>query len=94
MTSESSLDVVCDAGPLIHLGEVGCPDLLADFRTIFVPEQVWEEVERHRPGALGSAGAGVQRLPVIISEDPAFQTLVRALTLDIGEQAALSLMAE
>ena len=41
--------VVCDAGPLIHLDEVGCLDLLSDFQTLYVPRQVWIEVERHRP---------------------------------------------
>ncbi len=52
MMNRSALDVVCDAGPLIHLDELGCPDLLADFQTVFVPEQVWREVEFHRLGAL------------------------------------------
>ena len=33
--------VVCDAGPLIHLDEVGALDLLADFAEILVPEAVW-----------------------------------------------------
>lgn len=41
--------VVCDAGPLIHLDEVACLDLLADFSTVLVPEVVWQEVTRHRP---------------------------------------------
>jgi hypothetical protein len=29
--AESPLAVVCDAGPLIHLDELSCLDLLADF---------------------------------------------------------------
>ncbi len=29
--------VVCDAGPLIHLDESGCLDLLADFHRLLVP---------------------------------------------------------
>ena len=32
--------VVCDAGPLIHLHELGCMDLLADFAAVLVPETV------------------------------------------------------
>jgi len=28
--------VVCDAGPLIHLDEVGCVELLADFPQVLV----------------------------------------------------------
>ncbi|WP_287481843.1 hypothetical protein [Caldilinea sp.] len=92
MTSKSPLDIVCDAGPLIHLDELDCLDLLNDFRTILVPEQVWREVERHRPELKGS-DVKVERISVNISEDPAFQTQVRILMLDLGEQAALSLMA-
>jgi len=71
---------------------LGCLDLLTDFRAILVPEQVWREVERHRPELKYSA-VKVERISVNISEDPAFQTLVRTLALDPGEQAALSLMA-
>jgi hypothetical protein len=91
--SRSPLDVVCDAGPLIHLDEVGCLDLLTDFHAILVPEQVWREVEHHRPDALAPPGAKIQRIPTTLSDDASFQALVRALALDLGEQAALSLMA-
>ena len=41
-------EVVCDAGPLIHLDEVDCLDLLADFERALVPEQIWDEALRHR----------------------------------------------
>jgi hypothetical protein len=66
--TRSALDVVCDAGPLIHLDELGCLDLLADFRTVFVPEQVWREVEFHRPGALGRSGVELHQAPVALRE--------------------------
>jgi len=36
--SRPSLDVVCDAGPLIHLHELDCLELVADFQTVLVPE--------------------------------------------------------
>ena len=91
--TRSALDVVCDAGPLIHLDELGCLDLLADFQAVFVPEQVWREVEFHRPGALQRSGVGLQQVSVVPSELDPLQALVRALALDLGEQAALSLMA-
>jgi len=83
--------VVCDAGPLIHLDEVGCLDLLSDFQTLYIPRQVWNEVERHRPAALASSLA-LQKVPIEISEEPRLQFLIRAFSLDLGEQAALSLM--
>ncbi len=44
--------VVCDAGPLIHLDQLGCLNLLADFSSILVPNEVWMEVTHHRPAAL------------------------------------------
>jgi predicted nucleic acid-binding protein len=83
--------VICDAGPLIHLDEIGCLDLLSDFQIVYVPRQVWVEVERHRPTALSSALA-LQKVPVEISLEPRFQLLIRTFSLDLGEQAALSLM--
>lgn len=87
----SHLIVVCDAGPLIHLDEVGCLDLLADLQAVYVPHQVWSEVERHRPAALTSS-LPLQKIPVEISMESRFQVLVRTFSLDVGEQAALSLM--
>ena len=90
---DSSLDVVRDAGPLLHLDELSCLDLLSDFCNVLVPDQVWREVERHRPGALERSSLRVQRVPVVLSEEVPIQALVRGLALDLGEQAALCLMA-
>jgi predicted nucleic acid-binding protein len=90
--NRSPAKVVCDAGPLIHLDELDCLDLLSDFQTILVPEQVWQELEHHRPDALEHPDVVMQRVSVDTSEYPPFQILVRALALDLGEQAALSLM--
>lgn len=84
---------ICDAGPLIHLTEIGCLDLLRDFQAVLVPEQVREEVARHRPDALASE-LSVRYVPVEVSADPGFKALVKAFSLDSGEQAALSLMAQ
>jgi predicted nucleic acid-binding protein len=66
---------------------------LADFRAVLVPGQVWREVGHHRSGALKHPGVDIRQMPVTLSEDASFQALVRALALDLGEQAALSLMA-
>ena len=41
---KSSTKVVCDAGPLIHLDEIGSFHLLNDFQTILLPESVYNEV--------------------------------------------------
>jgi len=38
--SDRGLIIIYDAGPLIHLGELGCLHLLDDFDKILVPVQV------------------------------------------------------
>ena len=73
--------VVCDAGPLIHLHELGCMDLLADFAAVLVPETVWREVERHRPEALQMRGVKLERVSPAQDEPPELETLARLLTL-------------
>lgn len=40
---------VLDAGPLIHLDQLGCLDLLEGFSELLVPPVVWQEALRHRP---------------------------------------------
>lgn len=50
--NENRASVTDDAGPLIHLDEAGCLDLLADFENVLAPDVVWDEVTRHRPDAL------------------------------------------
>jgi predicted nucleic acid-binding protein len=91
---ESWPTAICDAGPLIHLDEIGCLDLLADFQALVVPEQVWEEVTHHRPSVLEAQFPAFHRAPVAIASDPRFRALVKSFSLDIGEQAALSLMSD
>ncbi|HEX6899204.1 MAG TPA: DNA-binding protein [Thermoanaerobaculia bacterium] len=88
----SSVEVVCDAGPLIHLDELSSLDLLGDFRSVLIPDQVWEEVVRHRPEALKGTGFKPQRCSIETSADSRFQSVVKTFSLDAGEQAALSLM--
>jgi predicted nucleic acid-binding protein len=90
--TESALSVVCDAGPIIHLDELNSLPLLADFDEVLVPEQVWQEVEQHRPNALANSDLTLRKVSVVISTQTAFQTLIRAMSLGLGEQAALSLI--
>lgn len=91
--SKESASVVCDAGPLIHLSELGCLSLLNDFADVLVPEQVRQEVAQHQANALDESTLDFQTVPVSISSTASFQSLVKSLSLDYGEQAALSLMA-
>lgn len=57
----SVIKVVSDAGPIIHLDELGAIDLLADFQLVYVPDEVWIEVERHRPQAIRRIAAQLSK---------------------------------
>jgi len=81
--------VVCDAGPVIHLDESGCLDLLADFQQVLVPEAVWTEVARHRPAALAAGTLRLEKIATGGPVSPELESLSRALLLHAGERAAL-----
>jgi len=85
--------VITDAGPLIHLDELDCLDLLATFRRILVPEAVWREVECHRPQALLRADIKLERIGVD-NPDPRVDTLARTFVLHTGEREALGLIEQ
>ncbi len=78
--------VVCDAGPLIQLDELGCLVFLADFAALWVPEAVCQEVEARRPAALANPAIELQRLTVATSTSAFFRTAVRTLSLDRGKR--------
>lgn len=84
-------EVVCDAGPLIHLDEIGWLDLLNGFDAVLVPRQVWREAVRHRVGLEERGHFEHPVVDVVIAPSAPFQTLVRTFVLGVGEQAALSL---
>ena len=49
---KSGVKLICDAGPIIHLDEISCLDLLNDFDEIIIPPTVEREIATHRPSAL------------------------------------------
>ena len=84
--------VVSDAGPLIHLDELDCIDLLADFAPVLVPEAVWREVHLHRPSALVHPGVDLVRVaPSSSPESAPLKALARLLVLHAGELEALQI---
>jgi len=84
--------VVCDAGPLIHLDELGCLDLLADFGEVLVPDTVWREVMQHRPSALAGDFQAWQRIEKSRERmSAALRNLTETINLHRGEQEALAL---
>jgi predicted nucleic acid-binding protein len=94
MNDAPALLVVCDAGPLIHLDQLDCLDLLADFSRVVVPDFVWREVEHHRPTALDQKTTRLERLKP--REEPSAEliSLHRLLALHAGELQALQLAQE
>jgi predicted nucleic acid-binding protein len=89
MAGTEPVAVVCDAGPLIHLHELGCLDLLGSFRRVLVPSVVWNEVSRHRPQALREATVEFERVEAEGAVTSELEALSRALVLHPGEKAAL-----
>ncbi|MEI6605314.1 MAG: DNA-binding protein [Verrucomicrobiota bacterium] len=81
--------VVCDAGPLIHLDEVGCLDLLADFSAVLVPDAVWNEVQVHRPTALTHPHVAWMRVRPLTPPPPELLALSQVFSLHRGEWEAI-----
>ena len=94
MNDAPALLVVCDAGPLIHLDQLNCLDLLADFSRIVVPDVVWREVEHHRPTALEKKTIRLERLKSRKEPSAELSSLHRLLALHAGEVQALQLAQE
>ena len=83
---------VLDAGPLIHLDELGWLILLNDFKELLVPQAVLDEALKHRPGLRLAELSIIE----IISEPPPLpaelQKLADELALHAGERAALAVL--
>jgi len=90
--TKSSTKVICDAGPFIHLDELNCLDLLADFKEIIVPLVVEKEISEHRPSALQNQGLNINRSSERNDIGEELLTLLRIFSLDAGEIEALALM--
>lgn len=85
--------VVADAGPIIHLDELGCLDVLNSFTEVLIPPAVWQEIARHRPAAL-SASPVLKQVAVHNEPDEALRNLGLRLALHSGELQALQLVVE
>ena len=86
--------VICDAGPIIHLDELDCLDLLADFSQVLVPEAVWHEVQRHRPTACHHRSVLLQRVSPDTPAPPELGAVAQLLNLHTGEWEALRVAME
>jgi predicted nucleic acid-binding protein len=84
--------VILDAGPLIHLDQLGCLDLLTAFPRLYAPQIVWDEAVRHRPLMQAS---DIPSLCVQPNPDTGSSRLVALIAqhdLDEGEAVALALL--
>lgn len=88
MVTTENVVVVCDAGPLIHLDDLGCLDLLRGFQMVLVPDAVWSEVSHHRPGLTME---NWQRVTAPAFSSARLAAIARSLTLHSGEIEALRL---
>jgi len=69
--TKATITVVCDAGPIIHLDELGCLHLLSDFQEIFLSDTVWKEIGQYRPSALKKTSLSLIRSRgVVPSNEP------------------------
>jgi len=91
---KSTTKVVCDAGPVIHLDELNCLDLLADFQEIILSSRVCEEIKWYRPSALKRQDLSCTTLTQSISPNEPLRTICRIFALDAGETEALILMQQ
>ncbi len=90
--SRSSLKAVCDAGPIIHLDELGVLYLIEDFQEILLCPAVIKEVQTKRPTLFEKINPPFVVLPHAFPTDQTLIAMCRALSLDTGEHEALALM--
>ncbi len=86
--------VVCDAGPPIHLHELGCLSLLSDFSRVLVPASVWDEIAEHRPAALNQPNLTFERRDPRTALGVDLASVAQVFTLHRGELDALHLTQE
>jgi predicted nucleic acid-binding protein len=69
-------------------------DLLHDFPLVLVPDAVWSEVERHRPGVFTNPAPSLPRVAPQHPLGPALVAASRLFPLHAGETQALAVASE
>ena len=83
--------VVLDAGPVIHLDEIGCLHLLTDFKRLLLPGAVSQEIESHR-SVVFQSNVLFEKVDAVISET--IHTTCALFSLDTGEIEAIALCSQ
>ena len=78
------MNIVCDAGPLLHLHWVDAAEWALPGEDCLVPQSVWDEISRQDAGAL-------RYEQLRLTPDLPVEPGLTAWHLDAGESAALSL---
>ena len=84
--------IICDAGPIIHLDEINCINLLDDFEEIILPRSVEKEILLHRQSALTGSNLPVTRQAATLEIGGKLLALCQIFSLDAGETEALVIM--
>lgn len=90
----SSIIVVCDAGPIIHLDELGQLALLNDFSEILIPQVVWQEVQKHRSQAIAFCEKSARKIEPTLPLSASLQATIQLFSLHAGEIQALQVIEE
>jgi len=91
--NRSTTSVVTDAGPIIHLDELGYLRLMADFERVVIPDVVSGEVLKHRDIAFKDDDDvnWMESSSTFFLQEP-LGTMCRIFSLDAGEVAALEVL--
>ncbi len=85
--------VVADTGPVIHLDELDCLDILSDFKEVLIPPTVRDEIIKHRPEILQRRDITLV-IREVVPDHPKISPLHTLYTLHRGESEALTLCAD
>lgn len=94
VTDRATRLVILDAGPIIHLDELGVLSLLDDFPSRLVPDAVWLEVEHHRQDLFERHPDLFERITPQRPQNATLDALGRLFTLHRGETEALQIALE
>jgi predicted nucleic acid-binding protein len=85
-------NAILDAGPIIHLEEIGSLSLLLDFKRLIIPDAVWYEVAYHRPAVFEHKDVNFEKVNVVLDED--ILSVCRLFCLDNGEVEAIAVCSQ